>query len=301
MLNSLRTRADEINQIGEIKSRSPILALLISVFPGLGQHYAGFIVRGIIFYILLIIVSWGSAVAFMSTDSGLSTLFLVIPFASAILIAIDAWVCAAKQDKNYHLKWFNQGWIYVGVTLFLMVTVNPAMDLLVGKHVVRAYYVNNNSMSPTVLSHDILLINKLVTPSKGDIAIINFSQTEKPSGLTKVLDSQLVRRIIAVAGDSVEIKEQKVYINGQLLDEPYIGHNNSFQPTTFASDDQDIAPITVPENSVFILADNRSDGLDSRVLGAISSDRVDGKVTKIFWSWNLDEGHFQWGRTALGL
>ncbi len=301
MLNSLRTKADEINEIGEVKPRSPILALLISIFPGLGQHYAGFIVRGIVFYILLIIISWLSAIAFMSIDSGISIFFLAIPFVSATLIALDAWVCAAKQDKNYHLKWFNQGWIYIGVTLFLMATVNPMMDFLVGKHVVRAYYANNDSMSPTILSHDILLINRLDTPNKGDIAIINFSQAEKASGLTKVMDSQLVRRVIAVAGDRVEIKDQEIYINEQLLNEPYIGFNNRFQPTTFGSSASDMATITVPEGKVFILADNRSAGLDSRVLGVINSSLIGGKVTKVFWSWNLDENHFQWDRTALGL
>jgi len=301
MLNSLRTRADKINEIGETKARSPILALLISIFPGLGQHYAGFIVRGITLYVLLIIISWLSAIAFMSIDSGISILFLAIPVISTILIALDAWACAAKQDKNYRLKWFNQGWIYISVTLFLMITVNPAMDLLVGKHIVRAYYVENNSMSPTVLFHDILLINRLATPNKGDIAIINFSQTERASGLTKVMNSQLVRRVIAVAGDSIEIKEQKIYVNDQLLNEPYIGYNNRFQPTTYGSSEQDMAAITVPKNKVFILADNRSAGLDSRVLGVISSDLIGGKVTKVFWSWNLDEGHFQWDRTALGL
>ncbi|MCF6280975.1 MAG: signal peptidase I [Candidatus Polarisedimenticolaceae bacterium] len=301
MLNSLRTLADQINESGTIKSRSPLLALLISVFPGLGQHYAGFILRGIVLYVALIIISWLAAVAFMSVDSRLSTLFLAIPMLSAILIALDAWACAAKQESNYRLKWFNQAWIYIAVTLFLMVTINPAMDLLVGKHVVRAYYIDNDSMSPTVLNHDILLINHLTTPGRGDLAIINFSQTEKPSGLTKVMDGQLIRRVIAVAGDRVEIKGQKLYINDLPLDEPYIGHDNRFQPTTFGNNNLDMAAIEVPDNAVYILADNRSAGLDSRVLGTINSDLIDGKVTKVFWSWNLDEGHFQWNRTALGL
>ncbi len=301
MLNSLRAKADKINETGEIKARSPAIALLISIFPGLGQHYAGFILRGIVLYVLLIIISWGSAIAFMSIDSGISILFLAVPFVCAALIALDAWLCAAKQGKNYRLKWFNQAWIYIGVTLFLMVTVNPAMDLMVGKHIVRAYYVDNNSMSPTILSHDILLINRLATPNKGDIAIINFSQSEKPSGLTKVMDGQLVRRVIAVAGDRVEIKEKNIYINDQQLDESYVGHSSRFQPTTYGSTEENMAALTVPDNTVFILADNRSAGLDSRVLGAINSDLIDGKVTKVFWSWNLDEGHFQWDRTALGL
>ena len=302
MLDSLHSKADQINQTGEIRPRSPIVALLISIFPGLGQQYSGFIIRGIVFYTLLIALSWLAAIAFMSTDSGLSRLFLAIPFIGFGLIALDAWFCAAKQPKHYRLKWFNKTWIYIGVTLFLIVTVNPLMDLLVGKHVVRAYHVENNSMSPTIIEDDILLINKLVTPKRGDIAILDFSLAQSTeTGLTNILDSLLVRRIIAIEGDTVEIKNQVVYINGQLLEEPYVASDISFQPTTFGSANQDIPLIKIPQNNIFILADNRSAGLDSRVIGAVSNTLVTGKATKVFWSWNLDEGHFKWERTALGL
>lgn len=301
MFDFLRNEVDKIDQAGGIRSRSPALALLISIFPGLGQHYAGFIFRGIILYTLLITLSWLAAIAFMSIDGGISRLFLTVPFIGITLIALDAWRCAAKQPKRYRLKWFNRTWIYVGVTLFLMFTVNPLMDFLVGSKIVRAYYVNNQSMSPTILEHDILLINKLVTPSRGDLAFIDFSQAQASTGLTQVLDSQLIRRVVAIAGDTVEIRGQQLFINGQLLDEPYVYYDNSFQPTTFGSADQDLSQTKVPDNSIFILADNRSAGLDSRVLGAVDNKLVGGKVTKVFWSWNLDEGHFKWDRTALSL
>ena len=302
MFDSLRSKADQISQTGEIKPRSPIVALLISLFPGLGQHYAGFIIRGIVLYTLLIILSWLAAIAFMSINSSFSKLFLAVPFIGFGIIAFDAWLCAAKQPKHYRLKWFNQTWIYVGVTLFLMLSVNPLMDFLVGKHIVRAYYVENNSMSPTIIHDDILLINKLASPKRGDVAILNFSTAQNSAGsLTHVLDSQLIRRIIAVEGDRVEIKNQRLYINDQLTEEPYVATDLSFQPTTFGNTNQDMPLTEVPVGNIFILADNRSAGLDSRVLGTISKTLVRGKVTKVFWSWNLDEGHFKWDRTALGL
>lgn len=298
MLDTLRRLANEADAKGEIKPRDPLAAFVFSIFPGLGQHYAGHIIRGITLYIVLIISSWLAAIAFMSIDSNVSKIFLGVPFVGVGLIAVDAWLCAKKQPQNYRLRWFNRTWIYAVVTLFLLFTVNPLMDLLVGTHIVRAYVATTNSMSPTILSSDLLLINKLITPGKGDLALIDFNQAEKTAGLTKVLDRQLVRRIVATAGDTVEIRSQKVFINGQLLDESYTGRDARFQPTTFGSIDQDMPATKVPEDSIFILADNRSAGLDSRVLGAIDKRLIGGKVTKVFWSWNLDDGNIKWERTA---
>lgn len=301
MLDSLRRLANEADAKGEIKPRNPLVALAFSIFPGLGQHYAGHIIRGITLYIALIVSSWLAAIVFMSIDSGVSKIFLGVPFVGVGLIAIDAWLCAKKQPPNYRLRWFNHTGIYAAVTLFLLFTVNPLMDLLVGTHIVRAYVATTNSMSPTILSNDLLLINKLASPGKGELALIDYNQADKSAGLTKVLDNQLVRRIVATAGDMVEIRSHKVFVNGQLLDEPYIERDAHFQPTTFGNTDQDLPATKVPENSIFVLADNRSAGLDSRVLGAIDKSLIGGKVTKVFWSWNLDDGNIKWERTALSL
>lgn len=312
----------EDRKVGETATRSPFIALILSVCPGLGQQYAGYLVRGIMFYILLVVISWLAAIAFMYVDSRISMIFLAVPFVGMAIIAIDAWRLADKQPEDYQLKWFNRPVIYAAVFLFLLVTVNPLMDMLVGANVVRAFPVTSSSMAPTVLKNDLLVINKLAEPGRGDVVLLDYRGDNASSRFSDVVDielfkrvinslfgkdeipykdGQLVRRIVAVSGDTVEIRNGNVFVNGERLDESYI---HPAGPGETADDEEgpfgeDFGPETIPENSFFVLGDNRSFSIDSRILGAIPGQRVAGKVTKVFWSWNFDENHIHWERTAL--
>jgi len=302
--------------------RNPTVALLLSVCPGLGQQYAGHLVRGIVLYVALIVVSWLAAIAFMYIDSRVSIVFLAVPFVGVALIALDAWRLARKQPADYQLKWFNRPVVYAGVFLFLLFTVNPLMDMLVGANIVRAFPVTSSSMAPTVLKNDLLVINKLSEPGRGDVVLIDFRGEGASSRFSDVIDielfrrivhslfgkdeiaykdGQLVRRLIALPGDTVEIKDGKVAVNGTRLEEPYLmrdipahGEDPVEQPFT-----DDFGPETVPEGMVFVLGDNRGFSIDSRVLGPIPRKQVVGKVTKVFWSWNFDDHQIHWERTAL--
>jgi len=275
--------------------------MALSLCPGLGHHYAGYLGRGVFFYILLIMISWTAAAAFMFVDSRISILFLATPFVGIALIALDAYRIAKNQPANFRRKWFNRGWIYTAVFLTLAVTVNPLMDKIAGSHIVRAYFISSPGMDPTILSHDVILVNKMITPKKQDIALIEFAEDDKRQ-LTNLKGSgQLLGRIIGVQGDTVEVNASGVYVNGKQLNEPYA---NFVEPTRTGAlyDETSYFEATqVPTDSYFILADNRTYGFDSRILGFIPKAKIGGKVTKVFWSWNLDEGHFKWERTALSL
>ncbi|HHS84330.1 MAG TPA: signal peptidase I [Gammaproteobacteria bacterium] len=113
-------------------------------------------------------------------------------------------------------------------------------------------------------------------------------------------DGQLVRRIIAVPGDTVEIREGNVVVNGKKLDEPYLRPVSSDTTTDDeAHFDASFGPETVPDNKLFVLGDNRNFSIDSRILGFIPRQKVAGKVTKVFWSWNFADHHIHWERTAM--
>ncbi|MEW6647449.1 MAG: signal peptidase I [Pseudomonadota bacterium] len=277
---------------GRVCPRNPWLAVLLSVCPGLGQHYAGHIVRGIAVYVALIVISWLAAIAFMHVESKISIVFLAVPFVSMAWIVYDAWLCAVRQERNYRLRWFNRIWIYVVVTLFLIVTVNPLMDKIIGGHVMRAFFMTSTAMQPTVLNHDLLLINKLAFPGRGDLALIDFSGGNQPEQLSRVMEDQLIRRVIALPGDTVEVREGVVWLNGAQLDE---GHARLPAP------ERNFGPAEVPAEHYFVLSDHRAIGIDSCVLGFIERARIGGKITKVFWSWNFDDGAIRWERTALGL
>ncbi|MCF6282743.1 MAG: signal peptidase I [Candidatus Polarisedimenticolaceae bacterium] len=279
--------------------RDPKIALLLSICPGLGQHYAGHLARGISAYIILITTSWLAAIGFMFVDSKISIILLATPFVGVALIAFDAYLCAKKQPEDYQIQWFNKEWIYGGVFLLLMVTINPLMDYLVGHKIVRAYMVNSPGMTPTLLLNDIVLVNKLATPKKGEIALINLrdSSAGNVRQFTNMDGANSVfNRIVAVEGDTVEVNSKGIFINGALLHD----HESTDAAAHFTEEDA-LGPEKVPAGSLFSLADDRLYGIDSRILGYIKQEQIGGKVTKVFWSWNLDEGNFKWDRTALSL
>lgn len=127
-------------------------------------------------------------------------------------------------------------------------------------------------MYPTLQDKNIVLINRIEAktklPTYGDIIVFN-SNLE--------VENILIKRVVAVEGDKVVIKDGKVYVNDQQLDEPYI-----FQeyPITDGS-----VALIVPKNKVFVMGDNRGNSLDSRsdIIGTIDKSEIIGKVfTRIF-------------------
>lgn len=282
------------------KTRSPYIAFILSLCPGLGQQYCGYLYRGVMLYISLIIVSWMSAIAFVYLESrNMSIIVLCIPFVTAIMIALDAVNCANKQTKSYMLKWYNKRWIYVAVFGTLFLTINPLMDYLVGKNIVRAYFVNTESMSPEIILHDIVLINKITSINRYDIALISFEEKSKNDQLTKIIRDQTIRRIVAMPGDEIMIRGKKLYVNKQLINEKYATYNNYNFHNVVDKEYYNYGPETVPDESYFILADAREYGLDSRMIGFIKKENITGVVKKILWSWNFNDGAIKWARTAV--
>lgn len=303
MVESIENNVQAGNKAAKIKPREPLNALLLSICPGLGQMYAGHLIRGIVLYLVLIIVSWLAAIAFMYVENRVASILLLsVPFIGVPLIALDAFRCAKRQPQNYRLAWFNRAWAYAAIFLALLATANPLMDFIVGKKVVRAFYVTSVSMYPTVLVNDILVVNKLASPKKGDIALVEYAQeTKKSAQLTRIMEDQLIRRIIAGPGDTIEIRGRDVLVNGEKLSEPYAYYSDEVSAINIGGDMNKFGPKKVPADSYFVLGDNRNFSMDSRILGFVDKNRIGGKVTKVFWSWNFAQGTVQWERTAKAL
>ncbi len=127
--------------------------------------------------------------------------------------------------------------------------------------------VEGRSMEPTLHDNQRLVMDKIsyefYEPARGDVVII-----EIPSS-----DKALIKRVIGLAGETVEIRENQVYINGELLAEPY-------QPNRPISTHP---PITVPTEHIFVMGDNRPHSRDSRAFGTVDIYRVVGKARFSIW------------------
>ena len=130
----------------------------------------------------------------------------------------------------------------------------------------RLIDVDGISMEPTLINTDKVIISNLFyTPNNGDVVVISHGEE---------YDKPLIKRVIATEGQSISIdfENNKVYVEGQLLDEPYI------QGDTIQGDAE--IPEVVPEGKVFVLGDNRARSLDSRYLkvGLIDETSIIGKA-----------------------
>lgn len=151
-------------------------------------------------------------------------------------------------------------------------TISISLVIAMGvTFIVQPTIVSGQSMYPTLENNDYLFINKLAykteEPKRGDILVFKTELIDSKSNKKK----NLVKRVIALPGEHIAIKDSEVYINGKLLNENYIKDIST-------SGDIDIV---VPENEIFVMGDNRPYSRDSRSyeIGTVSINDIIGKVS----------------------
>lgn len=155
------------------------------------------------------------------------------------------------------------------------------------------------SMEKTVLVGDHYLLFKLPYGPRVPFTSLHLPRWERVKhgdivAFTSPIDPQevLVKRVVALGGDSIEIRENAVYLNGKILSEPYAVFKKSAFHTTFNMPRQ-----IVPRGELFMLGDNRNNSQDSRYWGSVPQTNVIGKPLWIFWSYNAPT--FAWLDTGL--
>jgi signal peptidase I len=178
-------------------------------------------------------------------------------------------ICTAKNPVLKEvLDW--------GIHILIAVLVGVLIVTFVGQRTV----VNGSSMEPTLQDGDQLIIEK-ISPKlgklhQGDIVTLDVKDFKD------VPESPIIKRIIGVEGDTVEIKDGKVYVNGIELKEDYInGINTDVVQEKFAK-------VTVPKGSVYVMGDNRlpRQSLDSRTIGPLEISRIGGKAILRFYPFS---------------
>lgn len=169
--------------------------------------------------------------------------------------------------------------------------------------VVQAFKIPSGSMKPTLLVGDWLLVNKFIYGVKLPFlrsTLIPVSKPERGDTIVFIypLDrsKDFIKRVIGIAGDTVEVRDKKVYINEKPLDDPYGVHtDNLVIPKTIQPRDQ-FGPVKVPDGTVFVMGDNRDQSYDSRFWGFVDLKDILGKAFIIYWSWDSGGHSPRWDR-----
>lgn len=160
------------------------------------------------------------------------------------------------------------------------------LAFLIRIFVVEAFKIPSGSMIPTLLVGDHLLVSKFTykftEPERGDIVV--FKYPDDPS-------RNFIKRIIAVGGDTVEVRDKVVYVNGTQKPEDYVQHVTQEMFPAGTSPRDNFGPVTVPPNTYFMMGDNRDSSLDSRFWENrfVNRRAIVGKALIIYWSWKRDE------------
>ena len=191
-------------------------------------------------------------------------------------------------------------WIYC-------IIIAVVIALLIRYYVGTPTIVKQSSMYPTFKQNDRLVLNRIyrtakTIPSRGEIITFEAptAQAESSNNPTAKYERNsrgwlkkftynvleigkisYIKRVIGLPGEHVEIKDGKVYINGNELKENYLSDTVKTE-----SMDGDFFDIIVPQNTVFVMGDNRSGSSDSRIFGCIPYEKIEGKVIFRFWPLN---------------
>lgn len=171
-----------------------------------------------------------------------------------------------------------------------------SIALVFKQYVIQAYKIPAGSNLPTILIGDHVLVNKYVykfhQPQRNDWVIFKFPKNEKIDYL---------KRVVALPGDQVEIKDKRLYVNNQLVLEPFVINSTTSVMDAIKSPRDNFGPVTVPEKSYFVLGDNRDNSFDSRFWGFVKENKIKGKAEIIYFSYDNKTKSARYDRIGLKL
>jgi signal peptidase I len=175
----------------------------------------------------------------------------------------DETMTRGQDESAGFLRWLVEVVVMVGLAFVLAFGIKT--------WIVQPFIVPSGSLEPTIQIGDRVLVNKFVyrfgTPQRGDIVVF-----PDPAGRLPAL----IKRVVAVGGDKVDIRDGRLWLNGVALNEPYV-HGKPTEPGTVPM------PITIPKGYVFLMGDNRPNSGDARFFGPQPASAVEGKAFCVYW------------------
>ena len=298
----------EEEQVQTENKRWPWVAVTLSVImTGLGHIYCGRIVKGLVLaFISCIIIPFLFGALSVSHSTTRIAVIIVTLLASSVIwlyAIIDSAYVAERIKENYTPKDYNRWYVYV--ILILMGTGGSTQIAFnVRTFYLQAFRVPVASNYPTMIPNDRFLANKIAyknsDPQKGDLIVFTNPQDRRQN---------YIKRVVAVAGETVEIRNGEVYVNDQKLNQQklpqstlddiriqvnqaplegdvYEETNGSVKYKIFLADNKtpgDFAKITVPEHHCFVLGDNRNLSYDSRNFGPVLLATIKARADYLYF------------------
>ena len=171
----------------------------------------------------------------------------------------------SRRDKNKKKKSSLREMVEVIVTALVLA-------FLIKTFVVGNFWIPSESMVPTIEVNDKVIVTNFSYwfegPKRGDVIVFRYPLDNK---------KDYIKRCIGLPGETVEFRDSKLYVNGQLVEEPYLPEGLVFE---------DYGPIEVPEGQYFMCGDNRNHSSDSRVWGFVEKRLIIGKAQVIYWPFD---------------
>ena len=183
---------------------------------------------------------------------------------------------------------------------FESIVVAVILALFIRTFVVQAFKIPTGSMEENLLIGDHLLVNKFVfgqtasgleqsllpitTIERGDVIVFKFPVEP---------ERDFIKRVIGLPGETVEVRDRKIFINGTPIDDPHAHYllpasSPDYHEVTSFDVRERYGPVTVPANHYFMMGDNRDNSQDSRYWGFLPRDLVKGKALVIYWSYEAE-------------
>ncbi len=205
-----------------------------------------------------------------------------------------------KKSSNDEVRKKKKSGLRENIEAILVAIV---LALFIRTFIIQAFKIPSGSMKQTLLIGDHILVNKFLygvkipftnttiipvkSPEREDIIVFKFP--EDP-------DKDFIKRVVGVAGDMIESRDKQVYLNHKRLNYDYGIHQDPNIIPAGIQPRDNFGPIIVPENSLFVMGDNRDHSYDSRFWGFVNLNAVRGKALIIYWSWDKEKFGVRWGR-----
>jgi len=185
--------------------------------------------------------------------------------------------------------------------------IAAVIALFVRSFIIQAYKIPSGSMEPTLLVGDYLFVNRLHyvvkipvvdtvlytlgKPKRGDIVVFRYPQNTS---------MDYIKRVIATEGETVEIKDKIIYINGKKIEDPWGHFRDTAVIPGILSQKDNMKPFTIPKDAYFVMGDNRDNSQDSRFWGVVRKEHLVGKALILYFSWDNNPEKFsqyiRWSR-----